>query len=453
MSKFKITLKDILHKYIKNDFIKSVAILTAGNVIGQIINILSIPIIARIYSEEDYGEFAVLTAVVSILVSFVALGLNSAIMAPKEDVESKKLFVVNFIISLTLTFVVMIVFITISPWYKIVNVDLNYVIVCIYIFISVVCLSLVNILTIYFNRLGNNKVLFVNSLINAFINLIITLPLGLLGFGVKGFMIASVITASVRIVQMLKVESPFRTKIDFNDMKYVVKKYKHYVFFQYPSNFIGNYSIQLPMTFFSNHFGNVLLGGYSMCERILGIPSRFLADPISNIYFRKATNYFNESKSIAPFTFKFTLIIMAISILPVLLISIWGQDIFSFVLSEKWRSAGRFAAYLSIQYVFAFIATCTAYCRVSLQKQKFNFFIQIFKFIIIVLIILLIKVKGYNIESAVIVLALGWTLFYIMDMASNFYCMGRKSLMYKYITLSSLYSLLMYFIIFKTNIC
>ncbi|MBF6615098.1 MAG: oligosaccharide flippase family protein, partial [Candidimonas sp.] len=70
--------------------------LLLGAGLARIVGLLSIPILARIYSPEDFGVLALYTAFIAVVVPVMTLRYVQAIPLPKTDVMAFNLFSVCF---------------------------------------------------------------------------------------------------------------------------------------------------------------------------------------------------------------------------------------------------------------------------------------------------------------------------------------------------------------------
>ena len=61
-------------------FFVSVFKVGSGQLISQVMSLLSVPILSRLYSDVAYGNTALITSTASILIYAATIGLNSAIM-------------------------------------------------------------------------------------------------------------------------------------------------------------------------------------------------------------------------------------------------------------------------------------------------------------------------------------------------------------------------------------
>ena len=86
-------------------------------IITQIIGILLIPLITRLYSPDDFGVFQLFLSISGILISFSCLAYQFAIMLPKEDEDSGQIsLVLCFTIVTIFSIVSGIIFIILSDW-------------------------------------------------------------------------------------------------------------------------------------------------------------------------------------------------------------------------------------------------------------------------------------------------------------------------------------------------
>jgi O-antigen/teichoic acid export membrane protein len=366
----------------QSDFLKSVSVLFSGNLIANAISFASIPIISRIYSQEAFGEYAVMTSLATIIITIVSFGMTSAIMAPRDDHEAKEILTIVGGVEVVLIATISLGFIILSQYVKILNVSLGTFYSSVLFFFYSVVLGLFYLLAVLTNKQRLNRVLFWNALINALAMFVLAIPLGLLGMKGDGLMVAAIISYLVADIQMIWHTHPF-VFINKNRIIYIIKKYKDFIFYQYPSNLVGSFAQQYPNQFFSNQFGNASLGGYAMCERILGVPMRLIGSPINTVYFRHASIYTKEGRDLSAFTFKLISILLAISFLPILILFICSEPLFTFILGEEWTEVGNIVSILIIPYFLSFCCNCITYCLVVIDKQRVNLVLTIVQFVLV----------------------------------------------------------------------
>lgn len=430
-------IKNIKQRIKQNSFYKSVMVLASGQILSQVISVLTVPLCSRLYTQEAYGEFGIITSTAAIIINIITLGLNSAIMVPENDEESNKIFLTSFYIQLILATFILFTMIGFSPIYRFFSVGIPYGVACFIMYIYVLLTGLTGIMSMHINRKKMNKVLFFNPIINSLTTLLITIPFGFYGLGFLGFLIAAIVAASVANIQMLFHSNPFRTKIPFKEIVTICKKYREFIFFQYPSNIASALALQMPNQLFANFFGNSALGAYSMCQKLLGYPISLIGTPINTVYFRTASEYYRQGKDVADFTFQLVSRIIAIAFIPLIIVMSYGNVIFGFILGSNWSEAGNIAGILGVQYVFLFCTTCTSYCRVVIGKQKVNFVMSIIQLAFIIVPIFVGFYMTHTFIGTLLFFAIGNTLFQILSLSVDFYCLKKNY--FKFILFSLVY--------------
>lgn len=429
-----------IEKIKSNKFVSSVLTIGAGNFLAQVFQVVTIPMASRLYSQGAYGEYGIVLSTATFITGFSTLGLTSAIMVPDNEEEVHKVFKTAFYTQFLITFLLMCVCLIGSPFFRLFRVSGSYpmavVVMCIYIITA----NLQGLLTVYINKKEMNKVLFYNPLIGAFSNVLILIPLGFMGVGFWGFLTSIILSNIIIDVLMVRASNPFRTRLLHSDVLVVIKKYKAFILYQFPANFISSFALQFPVQFLARVFGNVLLGSYSMCIKLLEYPIKLIAAPISDVYFRTASAIHNEKDKLSDLTYKMIRGIVIIASVPTAIMVFWGEELFVFILGKQWEEAGRLVTVLILQYVLSFCSQCTRYCRVALGRQKMNLLYTIIQWGGVATSLFAGYIITKSFFGTIVFFAIGNSLILVFDMAMNFYCMQKNLL--KYLRLISVYLIL-----------
>lgn len=373
MNKMKKWLSSQFNRIKSNSFIKSILTLSAGVVVSQSISLLTTPIVSRIYDPEVLGDFSIITSNARIIGEFVCLGLMTAIMVPKENDEAKGLcrLLATSIIGLT-TLLLLIAF-AISGTWRMFSVNLDYRVACLILWLYIVLSNVSSVCYAYVNRQKMYKVLFWNPTIGTVANATVSIVLGLLGCGLWGYACGNLLALVLNIVHMLRRVNPFKGKIarEYRALP-LLKKHKDFPLYQLPANFIGTFSQQMPVQLIKRFFGSAILGSYSMCLTILGIPSKFLSAPVNRVYYQEATSRYNRGEDIGEFSYKILETNIRIAIIPISILIVFGKPLFTLVLGEKWMQAGSFATVIGVYQLVQFCRECLSGNYVIIKKQKLN---------------------------------------------------------------------------------
>ncbi|MBV4191512.1 oligosaccharide flippase family protein [Bacteroides fragilis] len=414
----------IKRKIDSSPFLKSVVVLFSGNVFANLISFLSIPILSRIYSDIAFGDYAIVISTAAIVNGISTLGLTSAIMIPVEENKAKSVFTTAWISHILVSTFCFVLALILLPVYSIYSITGSYSCSLLLMYLYVLLVGTFSLLSVYANRLRKNRILFWNAMINSLALLCLAIPFGLWGWGGTGFLMASTGGYLVANIQMLYHMNPFK-KIAYRDCISVYKGFKDFVIYQFPSNLISTFTIQLPNQLFSAYFGNASLGGYAMCERILGVPMRLIGAPITTIYFRHSSECIRECKDISGFTYILITRILILAFLPVLILFSCSEVLFTFILGDSWLLVGKIVSILIFPYVLLFCSNCVSYCLVVIGKQKINLYLSLLYLMLIVASV----VSGFYIfsdfVSVVICFAVALIVFNLLNLLVIFYYLRK----------------------------
>lgn len=421
---------NIIDKIKSSAFWKSVVTLSMGQIIAQCINLFSVPIISRIYNKNAYGEFGILVSTATIIIGFIGLGLGSAIMIARDEREADKVFQVAFTLQLILATLIVIVLFLIWPFQKMFSTNLPYPTALIIMYSYIILTVLSSLLTVYINRLKLNQILFMNPLIGALSTLLLTLPLGMMGYDSVGLYIANITSLLLMNIHMLRKKNPFTKLMPFKEWIIIIKKLKAFILYQYPSNLLGTFTGQMPNQILARNYGNAALGDYAMCERVFGLPFALIATPIQTVYFRTVAQKHKDGQDIAQLTFSLVTKLLLIAFVPIGILMIFGEGLFVFVLGEQWGTAGRLASILSLQYIFLFCYNCITYCRVTIGKQKINLYVSIMQIVMIVLSLVIGVTFFGTLVGTITCFAVCNTVFSIANITITFMCLKKYTLQF-----------------------
>lgn len=436
-------IRNAFEKVKNSTFFVSVFKVGSGQLIAQIFSLISVPILSRIYSDVAYGDTALITSTAAILTNISTIGLTSAIMKPREDEEAKKVFTTAFLTNFLICTGFTAVYAFLIGKKQLFAISGSYGFALLLMWLYCILTVTTSLMLVYLNRKQKYNKLFFNPIIGAASNFVVAIPLGMMGFGFEGFMITYIIEYMMICIHMMWKDVPFSSQYRPRDFIRVLVEYKEYILFQFPSNSVSNFANEYPTQYFGRAYTSQELGGYSMCERILKIPVRLIASPISTVYFRTASEFHREGKNLAEFTYQMVSRILLISVLPVAIFMFISEPLFVFVLGEKWREAGTLAAFLIIQYVLMFCSQTTTYCRVSIGRQRTNLIVSVLQLAFSACFCFAGYAMFHTMRGTVIAYSVGQCMFSIVDLAISFYCMNKQYLK-KFLAVSAGYTVLMY---------
>src|SRR5690625_1550034 len=95
----------VIRKLLKNKFGRSIALLTGGTLVAQVINTLLSPIITRIYPPEEYGVLSAFVAVLGILTVIASLNYHVAIPIIDDEDDAINTFALSFLVLIVISII------------------------------------------------------------------------------------------------------------------------------------------------------------------------------------------------------------------------------------------------------------------------------------------------------------------------------------------------------------
>ncbi len=338
-----------------SNFAKNTSKLVSGNFIAQIIGIIAIPIITRLYSVESYGFFSIIVAASIFLASFSTFSLHLAILIPKSNYEAKKIFALAS--KLVIAFCV---FISLIIWMFEVEIAtyLNIMQSRFLVFsipVLVLLQGVYQIVTYWgvrekkFGKVSKAKVF--EGLVDRFGAIGLALHTFSSSYSLIGARIFSYLFFIIYLVPLLR-GAYFKAKCKQDEAlsyKDIITTYQGYFKYNTLSIILINGMGQLPLLIFAAYFSPIAAGLYAMANRVVNIPVAALGSAVSKAFTQKiAQDYANNYiDSIGNNTSRLFSILFPLLLIPFSFLTLIGSDLFGVILGEHWFESGRMASLLS----------------------------------------------------------------------------------------------------------
>jgi O-antigen/teichoic acid export membrane protein len=332
--------------------------LIVASVAAQSLTLLISPLLTRIYTPENMGEFALYSSSIAILTLVSTLRYDMAIISPKSDAAARILIKIILLVSLSvfLTSVILQLLFRLflletehttkaGTWFWLLPAG---------VFLAALQVSY----SAYLLRKKHYGAVAGVRLLSAASAAGFSVTLGWLQFGVWGLLLSSLggLLIGVLLAQH-KSRLEWWQKISRRRITSVAKRYINYPRIDLPSSLLGVIGSQLPTILLGAIFGPAFIGFYALTDRILLAPLSALAGAVSSVFRVQATNHAEESGSFKrTYLNTFTLLLVAAIIIYMPFFA-FGQQIFVLVFGEAWRTAGKIVEIVCPLYFFRMIAS------------------------------------------------------------------------------------------------
>lgn len=342
--------------------------ISGGTAVGQIISIVTLPFITRIYGAEVLGIWATISALSSIVNNVCDLGLvNTLMVCPQERIS----WIYGLIVKIALLiscFSGTIVF----AYEKLLGLtSIEALQISILVFVYSITLCLINICSVLLNRGKQYNILMSNSILRFSCVAFIAIPLGLIGWKKYGYFVANILGQIITILHMMKVMPRMQCSHRISDVKLFIKENKNFVRYQMPAAVTVTLRTELPNLLIGSLFGNTMLGYYSISQKLLTIPVTFLGQSLGKVFFQKIAEMKRAGMAISAFVEKNINRAMLITLIPMAILAAVGDVAVVLYFGSEYYIGGVICRIMVVRSVFNFISTSTQGIDIVLDKQQY----------------------------------------------------------------------------------
>lgn len=409
----------------KSEFLRNVATIFTGTAVSQIIPLITMPILTRIYLPSDYGVLAVFIAFTSLSAVIATLRYEAAILLPDSDDSAMALAI---LCGLCVLFIAILISVLVIIFHSSIIRTLNNPSLSVWVYLvplSVVFTGWSGAINYWLNRNKQYRKLAVNRVTVSVIVAMASLAFGFAGFGYAG-LILSVIIGQFVALSMLFMWARHDVcdgirHIKRTDLTKLAISYRKFPLFSLPSDAINAISQQIPILMLSRFFGPNVVGHFSFSQRILGMPLSLISQSVSDVFKQRASADYNKYGNCKDIFSKISRMLSAISVVPLVIIFLFAPIIFRVIFGEAWEQAGQYTRYLAPLYIFKFIVSPLSYVFYIANRQDADLVGQI-GLLFVSVCSMIFGIYMNNPDAAIITFSGGYILVYC------FYYWGARNL-------------------------
>lgn len=355
-----------------------------GNAGAQAINLLTIPIITRLYAPDSYGVLTLFLSVSSITIAISCLRLETVILLPekKEDAVNVFLLCIFFVFLFTFliagfSLVVNCTEIRLPESYKVLKPYLYLMAGYIFLAGSYKALSFIAVRQDHFTIQALSRVS--NAGFNKLFSILygiflLSSPAGLIG----GLIIGNVVSCWLIIRYSLKELFRFITSVNFKSLINTFIRYKSFQIYSGVA-LIESVSREMVPLMFGFMFGPAIVGLVGLATRVIQQPLSVLGDSISRSFFQKITAIHRTGNEYNTYVFGLFKHLFIVTFIPLLLLSIISPEVFEIIFGAKWRNAGVYFSILSLSFFSGFLYRPFSIIFDVQEKQRLRFLLNVLK--------------------------------------------------------------------------
>ncbi|UOQ97078.1 oligosaccharide flippase family protein [Hymenobacter sp. 5317J-9] len=362
----------------KGSFAQNFVVALSGSAAVTALGFLLTPIMTRIYPPASYGQMAVLNAAVSNLTLLTTLTYQSAVPLPKTKDEAMSLMQLSGVLAVGSFVLVSLVLLLFGPLIT-VWLDVQalgrwfYVLPFLLLFYN---LSL--LLSSWYTRTKEFRTRAGVDVVTSVVGRGFTIGFGVFTHGhPSGLVVGDLFSKLTTFVALLRSGvyrewDELRRTFSWARVRKAAYDFREFPLYTLPGTYVNTLSAQLPIFFLTSGFGATVVGLYSFSVTLLEIPVGLTGSAIAPVFYQKASELFHtDLPRLRELTLNIYNKLLYVGIVPLGLITVFGDWIFKFAFGARWEMAGVFTGYLGYYYIFKLTSQATGNLYTVLSKQRY----------------------------------------------------------------------------------
>ncbi len=410
-------IKNKIKGYLQSEFLVNVFAIFSGSAIAQLVPLAIEPFLTRLYTPEEFGVLALYVSFSSLFTIIATGRYELAVILPKTD--RKSINVVALSIGIAICVGILSVLVVLIFNNQIATLFNNEKIrIYLYIVpISVWVIGFTQTFNYWAIRKKRFKIVSFSRITQTISNSGLNLGVGFFKFGAWGLILSFVFGQILGFIPLLKTfknkDFKLRKLISKKEIKIVSKEYSDFPKINSLHAFSDILQQSLLIFLISYFFSESILGYYSRTFRILAAPVSLIGASIGQVFMQKASSMYANGESIRPLVIKVIKNLGILSIAGFSIIFFFGEDIFAYVFSEKYREAGIYAQYIAPWMMMIFVVSPISSIPLVLGKQKQVFLISIIGNSIILLSIIYAGTVAHDIKKGLMLISIFEVIYYL----------------------------------------
>ncbi|WP_188074505.1 lipopolysaccharide biosynthesis protein [Pusillimonas sp. ANT_WB101] len=349
------------------------SLLVGGTAAAQLLNVLSLPFLTRLYSPSEFGILAIYVSIINIVASVACLRLEIAIPIPRHDREAARLLVISILSALSICLLTAaIVFIFKSEIDLLLGkqaLEKYYWLIP----IGIMGNSLYASFQYWTTRKKRFTLIAKTKVVQAVGSIGTQILLAGLGFNSFGLLIGYVVSSSAGFVSLSR-ETRNQEKNKFRNIRprallHTLKKYQRFPKYSTLEALGNSTALQVPILMIASLSLGPEVGYLMLATRVMAAPMTLIGRAVGQVYLSRAPDEFREG-TLHTFTNTILSGLVKTGVGPLIFAGIVSPYIFPLVFGSSWQRAGEIVSWMTPWFVMQFITSPISMTLHVLNRQR-----------------------------------------------------------------------------------
>lgn len=411
-----------------NHFIKSLSVLMAGTAFSNVLIVLTIPVLTRLYTPEEFGNLSVFLSILYTVQIIASLRYETAIPLPKKTADAFHLLVLSstIVVFISLLTYVIIRFFPIAELFDMPGLNKYMWLLS----LSLLGIGLSQVLNLWairteeYRAMSKAKVMMNGGQVSS------QIVFGFFQIGMIGLLIGEVLgrfSGALTYLKTIRKNEILKEKFHFKTLFVVMRRYKSFPIVSSWSSILGSLGNQLPVFFLAAAFDAKTVGLFFLAQKVLTIPEGLLGFSASQVYLSQSAQQSRMShEKFNSFFWDIVKKMIVMGAVVIGLVVLIAPPFIHIVFGDNWGQSGTYIQILSILYLMKIIINPISNNFYVFEALKIQMLSECIRFIFIALSIL---AAIYTIENPVLsifCISIGSSIGYLVYGFFSWYVMHRS---------------------------
>lgn len=374
-------MRRILSRYLpKGSAAHNVSLLVGGSAVGQLITVLAIPILTRLYTPEEFGVLAIYASILGIISTVASFRYELAIPQARTNASAANVLVLC-VLCIFITTTCLVIFI--AAFFQQIPVWLNTPVISPFLWLVPVGVFLSGMYQVfnywairrqYFSDIANTK------LQQGIAGVLTQVGLGLFQLGPVGLILGGVAGQSSGLIRLIRVAYKFDlgllSRVSWRKLKQKSRVYKNFPRYTTFAALANTSSRMLPPIILASLFSTGVAGFYLLANRVLQAPLSLISSSIGQVFHSKAAIAIQDG-CLAGLVLKSSSELIKLTLLPLLVIGYYAKDLSVFLFGEEWSYVGDYVQWMIPWLFIQFIVSPLSIVVSLTNNQKGGLLAQV----------------------------------------------------------------------------
>ena len=368
-----------LRTLLQGSYVRNVGVLVGGTAFSQLVTILALPLLTRIYTPEDFTVLASYTSVLALLTVIACLRFEIAIPMPKDQNGAIHLLALSIISIIGITLLTCTgVFLFSDSINQLTNHRLTG-----YLWIlplGVFSSGFYNALQYWMTREKAFPLIAKTRMTQAVSGAATQIGFGYAGITPLGLLLGQLLNSGAGIFSLLrrflKQNKKLLSELNVTGLKQTFKRYDRFPKYSTWEALTNSAGVQIPVLIIAALALGAEAGFLMLAMRLLSAPMGLIGGSVAQVYLAEAAVKYHQGE-LNTFTVKTIIMLAKVGFLPLFLAGVAAPFLIPIVFGAEWQRTGVLISWMAPWFFIQFIVSPVSMSLHITDNQKIAMVLQI----------------------------------------------------------------------------